>query len=113
MRIRRDETGDIGYRIAVRDFIEAEECESQPDPLFYITARYRRALEEMVRQAPEQYLWMHRYWKSRPRFEKRGRPAPPALMEKIRQLPWMTEEEAVRIEERSARDALESDRTRA
>jgi KDO2-lipid IV(A) lauroyltransferase len=77
----------------------------QPDPLFYITARYRRAIEAMVRRAPDQYLWMHRYWKSRPRHERLGREIPASLVTKIEQLPWMTQEDVRRVVEWSRRDA--------
>ncbi|TVQ33319.1 MAG: hypothetical protein EA376_03000 [Phycisphaeraceae bacterium] len=97
----------LKYRIDVIDIIKPDDWREQPDPLFYITARYRRAIEEMVRRAPEQYLWMHRYWKSRPRHEREGRPFPEPLKEKIRALPWMTEENLGRIVERSAQDARE------
>jgi len=94
------------YRIDVIDVIPPEDWEGQPDPLFYITARYRRAIEAMVRLSPEQNLWMHRFWKSRPRHERLGRPFPAALREKIRQLPWISAEDLERIEEWSRRDAL-------
>ncbi len=40
------------YRIEIEDRIDPEDWESQPDPLFYITARYRRAIEQSVRRAP-------------------------------------------------------------
>jgi KDO2-lipid IV(A) lauroyltransferase len=109
-----DDVGELGftnwhgeamrYRIDVVDVIQPEDWKSQPDPLFYVTARYRRALEAMVRRAPEQNLWMHRYWKSRPRHERENKPMPGALKEKLRALPWMTDEEMGRIEEWSARD---------
>lgn len=94
------------YRIDVVDVIMPEDWKSQPDPLFYVTARYRRALEQMVRRAPEQNLWMHRYWKSRPRHERENKPMPGAMREKLRTLPWMTDEEMGRIEEWTARDTL-------
>ncbi|MCA9294771.1 MAG: lysophospholipid acyltransferase family protein, partial [Phycisphaerales bacterium] len=93
------------YRVDITEIITPEEWSQQPDPLFYITARYRRAIEQMVRDAPEQYLWMHRYWKSRPRHERFGEPFPPRLRDKIAALPWMTPDELDRIVERSARDA--------
>jgi KDO2-lipid IV(A) lauroyltransferase len=92
------------YRIDVVDVIQPEEWATQPDPLFYVTARYRRALEEMVRRSPEQNLWMHRYWKSRPRHERLNRPFPAALRRKLEQLPWMTQPELDRILEWSRRD---------
>jgi len=96
------------YRVDIHDIIMPEDWKHQQDPLFYITARYRRALEQMVRNAPEQNLWLHRYWKSRPRHERMGRPMPEAMKDKIRALPWITEGDLERIEERSRRDALEA-----
>ncbi len=93
------------YRIDVYDVIRPEEWADQPDRLFYITARYRRALEAMVRKAPEQYLWMHRYWKSRPKHELAGKPVPEATLDKIRALPWTTEADIDRVREWGERDA--------
>lgn len=94
------------YRLDISDVIMPEDWKGQPDPLFYVTARYRRAIETMVRMAPEQNLWLHRYWKSRPRHEKLGRPLPDALKEKIRALPWISDDDLARIEEWSRRDTL-------
>ncbi|MBX3385331.1 MAG: lysophospholipid acyltransferase family protein [Phycisphaeraceae bacterium] len=100
-----DWTGEpFRYRIDVMDIIQPEEWKQQPDELFYVSARYRRALEEMVRAAPEQNLWLHRYWKSRPRHERLNRPFPAELREKLRALPWMTDDELARIEDWSERD---------
>jgi len=92
------------YRVRVQDIITPEDWADEADPVFYVTARYRRALEAMVREAPEQYLWMHRYWKSRPRHERMGRPFPERLRTKIASLPWMTDERVERIVERSSLD---------
>lgn len=78
------------YRIGTTDIIEPADWADRRDPLFYITARYNRAIEAMVRLRPEQYLWMHRRWKSRPRHELAGRPMPPALRRNLEALPWMT-----------------------
>ncbi len=105
--LHRAEAPLFRYRIDITEVIMPEDWADQPDPLFYITARYRLALENMVREAPEQYLWMHRYWKSRPRHERSAKPFPPRLREKIAALPWMTDEKLERIVERSARDARE------
>jgi len=44
----------------------ADPSHQQREPLFVIG----KAIEDMVRAAPDQYLWMHRYWKSRPRHER-------------------------------------------
>jgi len=77
------------FEMGFEDIIRPEEWADQPDPLYYITARYVRAIEMMVRQRPEQYLWMHRRWKSRPRYERRGEPMPDGLREQLEALPWM------------------------
>jgi Kdo2-lipid IVA lauroyltransferase/acyltransferase len=85
------------YEVTVQDFIEPSEWENQPDPLFYITARYSRAIEQMVRSAPEQYLWLHRRWKSRPQFELDGEPMPKKLQKQLKSLPWMTDSKLAKL----------------
>jgi len=92
------------YRMECTDVIMPEDWKGRPDPLFYVTARYRRAIERMVLAAPEQYLWMHRMWKSRPRHERSDRPFPDNLRRKLAELPWMTDDELERIVDRSDRD---------
>ncbi|MFI4917646.1 MAG: lysophospholipid acyltransferase family protein [Phycisphaerales bacterium JB060] len=96
--------GDTRYRFTIHDTFGPQDWSEHPDPVFYLTARYRRALEMAVRQAPEQYLWMYRIWKSRPRHERLDRPFPDKLREHLRLLPWMTGDEVERIEDRSERD---------
>jgi len=103
--------GGIRHHLFVSDVIEPADWKGQPDPLFYLTARYRWALQKMVRTAPEQYLWMHRIWKSRPRHEREGKPIPRSLAEKIRSLPWLSADEAEAVIERSNREAAEKHET--
>jgi KDO2-lipid IV(A) lauroyltransferase len=103
-RLERARPGTLGYRLDVADVFGPEEWSAFPDPLYYLTARYRRAIETMIRWEPEQYLWMHRVWRSRPRHERSHRPFPEHLAEKIRMLPWTTEEDLERIKDQSARD---------
>jgi KDO2-lipid IV(A) lauroyltransferase len=81
------------YDLGFTDVIWPNDWADQPDPLFYITARYNRAIETMVRRDPGQYLWIHRRWKSRPAHEREGKPMPARLIRKLEQLPWMTQEE--------------------
>jgi len=92
------------YRIEVHDTIMAEDYEAQPDPLYYLTARYRRAIEKMILAAPEQYLWMHRIWKSRPRHERLNRPFPDSLRRKLENLPWMDQTQVEAVIEQSDKD---------
>jgi Kdo2-lipid IVA lauroyltransferase/acyltransferase len=58
------------FHIGAQDIIYPEDWASQDDPLRYITQRYTAAIEQMVRQDPAQYLWVHRRWKSRPKGEQ-------------------------------------------
>ncbi|MCH2152254.1 MAG: lysophospholipid acyltransferase family protein [Phycisphaerales bacterium] len=97
--------GGFKYRINVQDVIEPEEWADQPDPLYYITARYIHGIEQMVRRAPEQYLWMHRRWKSRPRHERQGQDMPQMLEEQIRSLPWLSTDECEAVIDRSNQES--------
>jgi len=100
----REHPNRFGYAIDVYDVIEPEAWAEQDDAQFYITARYTRAIEEMVRRHPEQYFWVHRRWKSRPRHERLGRPFPDRLRARLERLPWMTPGELDRIIANSAED---------
>jgi KDO2-lipid IV(A) lauroyltransferase len=100
-----DESRDgMNYVIELVDQFGPTDWESQPDRLYYITARYRRSIEKMVRRSPEQYLWMHRIWRSRPPHERKDREFPAALQDKLRALPWMTEPDLQAIIARSDED---------
>lgn len=96
--------GSMRYRFTIHDTFGPEDWSTHPDPVFYLTARYRRALEIAVREAPEQYLWMYRIWKSRPRHERLDKPFPEKLREHMRLLPWMSDEAVEAVVERSERD---------
>lgn len=80
------------YRVECVDVIHPEDWDGRDDALFYITARYARAIEQMIRRNPDQYLWLHRRWKSRPRHEREGKPMPDSLRRSLEALPWMTPE---------------------
>ena len=103
-RGRRVGGSALRYRIEIIDTFGPDEYMAQPDPQFYIAARYRRAFEGMIRAAPEQYLWMHRIWKSRPPHERANKPMPDRLRAKIADLPWTTDADVEAIEDRSDRD---------
>lgn len=64
------------YRVEVLRIIRPEEWDGQRDALPWITQTFATALEQGVRRFPEQYLWMHRRWKTRPRHEARSAGAP-------------------------------------
>lgn len=60
------------YEVECTRVIQPDEWVNRHDPLTWITQEYSWAIERFVRQAPEQYLWMHRRWKSRPKDEEVG-----------------------------------------
>lgn len=66
--------GDVaGYDVGVERVIRPEEWRQQEDPLRWITQTYTTAIESFVRREPEQYLWIHRRWKSQPNVKRRRR----------------------------------------
>ncbi|MAY74990.1 MAG: hypothetical protein CMJ31_09810 [Phycisphaerae bacterium] len=93
------------YRASIEDAFGPSDYLDQPDPAYYITARYRRAIETMVRREPDQYLWMHRAWKSRPLHERKNAPFPTRLRERLAGLPWMNDADVEVVIDRSNRDA--------
>jgi KDO2-lipid IV(A) lauroyltransferase len=68
VRVRRG----FHYRLAVERIIRPDEWESQADPLRWVTQTFSHALEAAIRRWPEQYLWVHRRWKHRPKDEQRA-----------------------------------------
>ena len=66
--------GDVAkYEVGVQRIVHPHEWEAQDDPLRWITQEYTTAIEKIVRRAPEQYLWIHRRWKSEPPTRKTRR----------------------------------------
>jgi len=57
------------FHVAAQDIIYPADWQVQDDPLRYITQRYTKALEDIIRQDPGQYWWVHRRWKTRPKGE--------------------------------------------
>ena len=59
------------YRLEIVDMIRTEDYADRPDAIREITQRFTTALEGLIRRYPEQYLWLHRRWKSQPKVSKR------------------------------------------
>lgn len=57
-----DSQGQVGHKVIVLDPIEA----SPDDDRVSLTQRYTKAVEDIVRRYPEQWLWVHRRWKVQP-----------------------------------------------
>jgi KDO2-lipid IV(A) lauroyltransferase len=64
----------VTYELGTEEFIDPLEYDG-PDAVRQITERYTKALERVVRLAPEQYFWVHRRWKSVPRQRGKKRAA--------------------------------------
>ncbi len=60
------------YEVGVTRVIAPAEWQGRDNPLHWITQEYTSAIEHFVREAPEQYLWMHRRWKSQPKQRSDG-----------------------------------------
>lgn len=60
------------FELHTQRIIHPHEWADKDDPLRYITQAYCSAMEEVIRKAPEQYLWAHRRWKHRPKGEPAG-----------------------------------------
>ena len=54
------------FEMGVQRVILPEEWAGRDDEVQWLTQEFTRAIEDMVRAAPEQYLWVHRRWKHRP-----------------------------------------------
>ncbi len=75
------------YRIAVERIIQPEEWQAADDPLHWITQTFTRALESAIRRWPEQYLWVHRRWKHRPKGERPRPERVPATLDQAASTP--------------------------
>ena len=60
------------FEIGVQRIIFPEEWADKDDPLTWVTAAYTSAIEDFVREDPEQYWWLHRRWKHRPKHERQS-----------------------------------------
>jgi KDO2-lipid IV(A) lauroyltransferase len=60
------------YRIEMTDRIVPGDYPKDLDGAMAITQRYTAGIEKAVRLAPEQYLWVHRRWKTRPPEERKA-----------------------------------------
>jgi len=56
----------FNFEIGVERYIYPDEWKNKKDPRMYITCEYTKAMENLVRKTPSQYLWVHRRWKHRP-----------------------------------------------
>lgn len=60
-----------GYEVTLEP-VEVDRSGELEDVVQRLTVAFTERLEAVVRSAPEQYLWLHRRWKTRPPEEPRG-----------------------------------------
>lgn len=58
------------FHVHLPEIIDPRDYANQPGAVKAITQRYTATLEAVVRQHPEQYLWLHRRWKHQPPIRK-------------------------------------------
>ncbi len=61
------EPGNRTHRIVIQDLIPLQESADVEADVEENTRRFLRPIEEMVRRYPEQFLWQHRRYRTRPR----------------------------------------------
>jgi Kdo2-lipid IVA lauroyltransferase/acyltransferase len=67
--IRREPAGR--HRIVVRPPLTASALAVGDDAVVELTRQCTEAIEDAIREAPEQWLWMHDRWRTRPPVERR------------------------------------------
>ncbi len=58
------------HLMSIRDPIQAIKTGDAKADILQMTQAYTRVFEEMIRKTPEQWLWLHRHWRTRPPEEK-------------------------------------------
>jgi KDO2-lipid IV(A) lauroyltransferase len=58
------------YRLRFEPAVELARTENEESDVVENTARFTRVIEDFVRAHPDQWLWVHRRWKTRPPGEK-------------------------------------------
>lgn len=63
----RDEHDPLRHHVTVLPEIPWEEVSADPqENIRHNTQRYTRVLEDIIRRHPDQWLWIHRRWKTQP-----------------------------------------------
>ncbi|ASV76244.1 Lipid A biosynthesis lauroyl acyltransferase [Thermogutta terrifontis] len=61
------------FEMGVKAILDPREVTVR-DPVTFITQWYTTQLEEIIRESPEQYWWIHRRWKEQPRVKRCAAP---------------------------------------
>jgi KDO2-lipid IV(A) lauroyltransferase len=69
------------YEVGCEELILPSEWTGTADDARLLTQRYTSALERIIRRDPEQYLWLHRRWKHKPKAKRAPSSKAPAAQE--------------------------------
>ncbi|MBI4398765.1 MAG: lysophospholipid acyltransferase family protein [Candidatus Omnitrophica bacterium] len=61
--------GDDTYRLVVEEPVYPDASRSREEETLRLTEYWNGAIEKYVRQCPDQWVWMHRRWKTRPEMD--------------------------------------------
>ncbi|HEX6961578.1 MAG TPA: lysophospholipid acyltransferase family protein [Lacipirellula sp.] len=70
-------SGPLNFQMRVIDLVDPEAPGFAHGSVLMLAQWYTRCLEDLIRQAPQQYWWLHRRWREAPRARRR-RPDSPA-----------------------------------
>jgi KDO2-lipid IV(A) lauroyltransferase len=62
----RDDADPVRHRILIGDVLSFEYPSDGSDAVEHNTQKYTRIIEDVVRKYPDQWIWLHRRWKTRP-----------------------------------------------
>lgn len=61
---------DDSYKMIIREEIKTETSENKEKELMELTQKGTKFLEDIIREYPDQWVWMHNRWASQPKDEK-------------------------------------------
>ena len=59
-------TADNNYKIIIKPPVEYIEGDISEDQVYQVTLKCTRALEEIIHQYPDQWIWLHNRWRTKP-----------------------------------------------
>lgn len=63
-----------GHRVIIKPEIPIANTGNKERDAIENTRRFTKAIEDMIRQRPEEWFWVHRRWKTRPPEEEKNEP---------------------------------------
>ena len=59
-------TADNHYKIIIKPPVEYIEGDTSEDQVYQVTLKCTKALEEIIHQYPDQWIWLHNRWRTKP-----------------------------------------------